>query len=278
MERPFTTGMAGGFVAVCLAALAVAGCQKGEANAQGRPGDAVERAAMQIMARMGDADAQNSLGVMMMDGKGGPKDGPGARQWLLKAVQQGNPAAEFNLGLLEDKGLDGPPNPAGAREWFMKAGQHGLADAQFNVGIFYRDGEGGPQDFVKAREWLMKAAAQGHTSAAFNLGVFDATGQGGPINYAAARAWFEKAKTPESVAYMDAKIAGERGDHAQERALLTPIAEGGTPIAQYDLGMMYLTGKGGPVSEAEARKWLQKAADKGVDEAQDALRRIPAER
>ena len=39
-------------------------------------------------------------------------------------------------------------------------------------------------------------------------------------------------------------------------------------VAQYNLGLMYANGRGVPKDDAEAVKWLRKAAEKGVDESQ----------
>lgn len=40
-------------------------------------------------------------------------------------------------------------------------------------------------------------------------------------------------------------------------------AEGGHPVAQFNLGVIYATGQGAPEDDAEAVFWLRKAAEQG---------------
>ncbi len=47
-----------------------------------------------------------------------------------------------------------------------------------------------------------------------------------------------------------------------------PLAKQGNANAQYNLGVMYDKGRGGPQDYAEAVKWYSKAAEQGVAEAQ----------
>ncbi len=47
-----------------------------------------------------------------------------------------------------------------------------------------------------------------------------------------------------------------------------PLAEQGNALAQFNLGLMYMEGKGVPQDDAEAVKWYRKAAEQGVTEAQ----------
>ena len=48
-------------------------------------------------------------------------------------------------------------------------------------------------------------------------------------------------------------------------------AVAGNPDAQYELGMIYIKGKGVPKSEAVGIAWLRKAAEAGHDEAKKEL-------
>ncbi len=50
-------------------------------------------------------------------------------------------------------------------------------------------------------------------------------------------------------------------------------AENGQPTAQYQLGLLYSTGRGVPLDYISAHKWLNLAASKGDEEA----RRLRAE-
>ncbi len=69
----------------------------------------------------------------------------------------------------------------------------------------------------------------------------------------------------------DATAAFNRGDYAAAIQLLRPLAESGNSAAQYNLGMMYIQGKGVPQSYAEGAEWYRQAADGGEPDAQRAL-------
>ena len=62
--------------------------------------------------------------------------------------------------------------------------------------------------------------------------------------------------------------AFERGDHAAAEREWRLFAEQGDANAQFNLGLMYATGKGVAQDSAEAVKWFRKAAEQGVARAQ----------
>lgn len=51
-------------------------------------------------------------------------------------------------------------------------------------------------------------------------------------------------------------------------------AQSGSDNAQYELGVRYLTGKGVEQNDAEAKKWLQKAAAQGHSQAKRKLEEL----
>ena len=52
---------------------------------------------------------------------------------------------------------------------------------------------------------------------------------------------------------------------------MATLAEAGDPIAQYNLGLLYLDGHGVPQSPAEAASWFRRAAEQDYTEAQHNL-------
>jgi TPR repeat protein len=64
----------------------------------------------------------------------------------------------------------------------------------------------------------------------------------------------------------DVMAAADRGDYAAASWLLRPLAEHGQPVAQFDLGLLYDTGRG--VDYDEAMKWYRRAAQQGYGWAQ----------
>jgi uncharacterized protein len=90
-----------------------------------------------------------------------------------------------------------------------------------------------------------------------------------PTSFALAVALLVLSSLP---AVADCEAGFEALEKAQyERAFryLVPCAEGGDPIAQFNLGLMYDLGDGVPQDDAEAARWYRRAAEQGVVEAQN---------
>jgi len=184
-------------------------------------------------AETGDADAQNTLGVMYQSGEGVPKDAVKAVEWYQKAASQGNARAQVNLGSMYNSGEGVPKDAVKAVEWYQKAAAQGNVDAQFNLGLVYHSGDGVPKDTDKAAEWYQKAAVQGDVDAQVSLGEMYGTGDGVPKDAVKAAEWFQKA------------------------------AVQGHADAQYDLGMMYFDGGGVGKSMPHSYAWLNLSAAQG---------------
>ena len=68
--------------------------------------------------------------------------------------------------------------------------------------------------------------------------------------------------------FSDGIAAYDRGDYAAALKEWRPLAEQGNAGAQYNLGQMYIYGRGVPEDYAEAAKWYRKAAEQGHANAQ----------
>ena len=64
-------------------------------------------------------------------------------------------------------------------------------------------------------------------------------------------------------------------DGEKARDWLTRAAEKNVPEAEYKLGMMHANGDGVPQDMEKAGQYLQRASAHGVDEAKDALSKLP---
>jgi hypothetical protein len=102
---------------------------------------------------------------MYRDGLGVPQDHGRAREWFLKAADQGLAEAQYNLGVIYHHGQGVPQDYGTAIEWFRKAADQGLANAQLSLGAMYAFGQGVSQDYVHAHMWFSLAAAQGVSDA-----------------------------------------------------------------------------------------------------------------
>ncbi|MGH7015090.1 MAG: tetratricopeptide repeat protein [Stellaceae bacterium] len=68
-----------------------------------------------------------------------------------------------------------------------------------------------------------------------------------------------------------AQAAAARHDYAAERKLLLPLAEQGSAVAQYNLGIIYAKGEGVPTDYPQAVHWFREAADQELAPAQYAM-------
>ncbi|KAF9939361.1 hypothetical protein BGZ67_009586 [Mortierella alpina] len=154
----------------------------------------------------------------------------------------GNANREYELGLryLEGDGVD--RNRAEAVERFRRAAFLGSARAQYKLGLMYKDGEGVLRDPTMGAEWLQKAAIQGHPQSQTCLGI----------------------------AYRDGD-EGVKQDYARALDLFRAAASQDDTSGYYNLGQMYMFGRGVVESPEEAVRWYRKAADQASAEAQTEL-------
>src|SRR5216683_295045 len=71
--------------------------------------------------------------------------------------------------------------------------------------------------------------------------------------------------------FEDAVDANARGDYAKALRLIRPLANDGDATAQFNLGLMYLTGHGVQQDDSAAALWFRKAAEQGYAFAQFLL-------
>ena len=71
--------------------------------------------------------------------------------------------------------------------------------------------------------------------------------------------------------YQKGLAAYQAGDYATALQEWRPLAELGVAEVQYNLGMMYVNGRGVPQDHAEAVKWYRLAADQGDASAQNTM-------
>ena len=64
------------------------------------------------MAERGDAEAQNILGMMYVEGRGVPQDYAEAAKWYRKAAQQGHAEAQSTLDIISQELDDVPQDDA----------------------------------------------------------------------------------------------------------------------------------------------------------------------
>ena len=182
--------------------------------------------------------AQYMLGVCYAEGKGTSKNGLLAVEWLDKAISQGYLDAKKYLADVYWEGTIVQENKVRAIKLYQDAAEQGDVDSQAVVGIIYSQGIGVRKNLDKGIYWLEKAAQYGNPDTENKLGI----------------------------AYSNK----ERFDDAAE--MYKRAAAKGYAWGQYNLGICYANGSGVPKNKQQAKIWLQRAADQGINEANKALK------
>ncbi len=126
------------------------------------------------------------------------------------------------------------------------------------------------QQYSEAVKMYRHAIAKGSTGAMVELGVMLGTGAGVSKNADEARKLFEraaKAGNARGATNLAALNGGAAANPAEARALYGKAAEANSPEAQFQLGLLYAQGIGGPKDDAAARVLFEKAAAQGQADA-----------
>jgi TPR repeat protein len=244
--------------------------------------DAQQLSQLQRDALQGSAIAQNNLGVLYREGRGGlAKDDVEAARLFKLAASQGNVPAQVNLGAFYGTGRGGlPKDEAEALRLYRLAAAKNDARAQNNIGSYYQNGRGGlPKDDREAARYYKLSADQGDVAAQSSLGFFYESGRGGlPKNDAeAARLYklaadkgYAPAQANLATFYMNGRAVPK--DEREGVRLYKLAADQGNARAQSNMGYSYAVGRGGlPKDDREALRYYKLAADQGEMYAQSNL-------
>ncbi|MGH8415049.1 MAG: tetratricopeptide repeat protein [Gammaproteobacteria bacterium] len=137
------------------------------------------------LAKLGDAEAQANLGIMLAS-RGEYQQ---AGYWYKRASDAGIDTAMYNMGTLYFNGQGVPQDYATAHQWFERAAKRRNKYAEFQLGMTYFTGQGVQKDPAQEIYWYEKAAKQGVPAAQYNLGVIYNNGDEVPQDYVRAYAW-----------------------------------------------------------------------------------------
>lgn len=207
------------------------------------PDEAKAEACFKKAAEFKDSESEYQLGLLALD-RAEDKEGlDKAIDWLEKAYTHGSDEAALLLGNIYEgtatDELDVEPDPREAMEWYEKAASLGNGDAMAELSLFYQKGIVVPKDRKRAEILLKDAISNGCDDAFFSLGLL----------------YLSEEKPAEALPYIEA--AGSKGN---TRAL-------------YMAGMMYLYGKGTDPDREKGMDNLKAAADAGLPEAEEELRK-----
>ena len=220
-------------------------------------------------AEQGDGDAMNNLGNMYYNGQGVDQNYNEALKWYKKSVAQGNADAQLILGNMYYNGQCVVQSYVTALIWYNLSAEQGNAGAQFCLGNMYRDGHAVEQDYAEALRWYRKSAEQENADAQLSLGNMYHDGLGVGQNSLEALVWYMKsAEQGNAEAQLSlANLYYDNANYTHAVLWYQKSAGQGNADAQYRLGRMYENGEGVNKSYAEAYEWYQKSAGQGNADA-----------
>lgn len=131
-------------------------------------------------------------------------------------------------------------------------------------------------DYVQARLLAAHAGAEGDAKAQLLMGLMLDHALGGEADPVNAVKWFKKS-AGQGVTESWLALAGMAFDNrgglsaGDARGFLHQAAQQGDMDAMMALGKAYASGMGGPIDDAQARKWYQNAISQGSNKARVAL-------
>lgn len=141
-----------------------------------------------LAAEQDDAQAQDMLSWLLLEGEVIPSDPQEARRWAERAAAGGIASAMTRLGMLYHNALGVDRDPAEAARWWQKAALLDDADAQAMLGAALMMGAGVEGDKVQALAWIIRATQGGSALAQPFVGPARAALSAAEIAEAEARA------------------------------------------------------------------------------------------
>ena len=115
---------------------------------------------LQKLAGSGDAKSQFELANHYRIGKIVPREPEKAFKWYLKSAKLGNTEAQNSVGACYAKGFGVCKDLCKTVLWLRKAAQQGNVKAQTSLGKCYLEGYGVSRDMNISLQWFLKAANQ----------------------------------------------------------------------------------------------------------------------
>ena len=197
VSRTVRLGKLLGYLACCAIAMAglVVGpswAGIGECNELLRKARSVDEAIAKLRSSVesGDLQAQLCYGILLVGGKGAPKNGQEGVRLIQEVAETGDADAQYTLGSLYWDGKYVKGNYIEAVQWFRLAAEQRHTPAQMRLAQAYRSGLGVHKNLEAADQWYQKAVDGGDAKALYRLGENALKGTGVPNDEVKALMWF----------------------------------------------------------------------------------------
>ena len=219
-------------------------------------------------AKQGYTIAKYVLGKILLYGIDVPQDIDRGVNWLQEAVMDDNQFAEYLLGKTYLRGELVERDLEQAEGLLRQSADQGNRFAQYTLGKALLDGDLLEQRIYEAVELLRKSAEQSFPWAQYLYGKLLSKGEVTPKDLPTAIKLIEKAagKNIPNAAYLAGKLRlteKEIQDYFLAVLNFEFSAESGNSYAEYQLGKMYLYGKGVEKDTDLALSYLSQSAEHG---------------
>ncbi len=216
-------------------------------------------------------EANLFVGFALLEGRGVARDLTRAREILSTEAEAGNASAMLYLGRSYRPDFSDDPDPDLARHWVEQSVAAGSVEAKVALGYMHYKGELSEVNLEEAVRLFEEASAAGSSTANVALGHMYLIGEGVPTDPNLARELLERAANGGNLAgalslghIYEAGIGVAQDLDLAESWYLKGARAG---FGQAQLRLFYLLlGRG---EEANALKWIAKAADQELAQAQN---------
>jgi len=184
-------------------------------------------------------------------------------------AKSGDSKAQHRLGMAYLRGQDVQKDNQKAFYWLHKAAKKNRVDAQYRIAVLYANGQGTEKNLYKSMKWLKLAAEKNHKQA--NI-LLNNTKSNVHIRQSPATSLppiLAKPTNSETIK-LQTPITSVSPQKIFQK--LSKAAQQGDAQAQYQLGNLYLQGKGTDKSITTGVHWLKKAAKRDIKPAITALK------
>ncbi|QBZ60498.1 hypothetical protein PoMZ_07440 [Pyricularia oryzae] len=206
-------------------------------------GGIVDNAPSQLEVAAGKAAGY--LGRMYLRGDGVDQDFERARFWFNRGIKLGEAQSQFGLGMMLLHGYGQAKNLARATDLLKAAAGQNHASANVQLGALYLD-QGGPEDIRAANDCFEQAARYGNIEAQYYLAEMISHGVGRDRSCSQALSFYrsvaEKAE-PVVSSWLNANHAYEDGDYEAAFLQYLGTAEQGYERAQNNVAFLLDTQK-----------------------------------